>query len=194
MSFPENVMDSDWLIRIKHYKVPALAHCCHYNILQHLNDFQEILLFMPSNPSFEPKCTVNSFAFPRLICPYAGLPVVCLCSKVKADCHLSHYTSPHIDVFLVGLHIMWKFFVFTTKMMFPSLLSLGQIVPNVGNIATDNRWISGKHHFGCRNLLLLALTVRGFRRLLHLPRNGTEQTCGYFCSLWQESPFKVFRM
>ena len=81
--------------------------------LQNLNFFAEISVFKPLNPSFLPKCTGNRFAFPRPICPYAGLSVVPIVSKVITDCCLSCYTSP---CFFVGLCIyIVNFFLLHNK-------------------------------------------------------------------------------
>ena len=84
-----------------------------------------------------------------------------------------HLTS--LDVFLVGLHILYAFFVYTPKiMMFQSLPPPKWVVPIVSIVATDNVQACGKHRFGCSNTLVSAWNVRYFGGSLRRPRNGAR--------------------
>ena len=62
--------------------------------LQNLIYFANIFIFKPLNPSIPTKRSWNRFTFARPICPYAGLHVSPIDSKVMADCRACHYTSP----------------------------------------------------------------------------------------------------
>ena len=115
--------------------------------LQNLTIFTDISVFEPLNPSFLPKCTGKRFTFHRSICPYAGLPVVPLGSKVTADCRVSNYTSPR---FFGGPTYLGSIFSCSTiAKMFPLLPPPERVIPIVGIIPTSQGCPRDVHHFGC---------------------------------------------
>ncbi len=114
--------------------------------------FYKHFCFLALKPLFLPKCIGNRFAFNRPICPYAGLPVVPLGSKVTADYRVSHYTSP---CFFGGLTYLHSIFLFPSSSRSPDGL-----VQGIGPIATNKECICGKYCYSCSNALLLARTSR----------------------------------
>lgn len=56
---------------------------------------------------------------------------------------------------MVGLHIVWYYFVYTAKMMLPSLPLLEMAGPIVGIIATNNWCTCDVHHLGFVLFVLL---------------------------------------
>ena len=145
--------------------------------LQNLTNFANIFVFAPLNLLFPPKCTGNRFSIAWPTCPFAGLLISPIGSKVMADCRVTHRTSP---CFFVGLHIVPYYFVLlscsTTTKMSHLLPLLEWAIPIVSIVTTGNVQAYGKHCFGCHNTLMLAWNAHGFGGLLHWPRNGTRQT------------------
>ncbi len=138
-------------------------HKTHYrdrHTLQNLTIFMDISVFEPLNPSFLPKCTGNIFAFHRPICLYAGLPVVPLGSKAKADCRVSHFTSP---CSFGGLTYLHSIFLCPSSSQSPD-----HLVQGIDTIATNKERTCGKYCYSCGNALLLARTSHGFGVLLCL--------------------------
>ena len=84
----------------------------------------------PLNLVFPPKCNWNRFSIACPICPYAGLPVITIGSKVMADCCITHQISPR-NFWWAYIHII---FLCTTKWD----ASIDWLVQIVGIIATNN--------------------------------------------------------
>ena len=95
-------------------------------------------------------------------------------SKVMADCHVTHCTSPN---FLLGFNNAIYFCVHYKKDV-----SIDQLVPIVGVVAINNLCMCNKPCFHCCNLLLLARNAHGFGGLLHLPNMVQyELAACFFC-------------
>ena len=141
--------------------------------LQNLTNFTNIFVFGPLNLYFPSKETGSRFPIAWPACPYAGLHIISLGSKVMADCRVTHRTSLSFFGKLTYLPtIFW--------MMFPSSHQPPeQLVPGVGNIATNNGRMCGKYHYSCGNALLLVRWSHGSGVLLSLSGTAPEKlaTC-----------------
>ena len=127
---------------------------------------------------------MNRFAFHRPTCPFSGLPIVPIGSKVMADCHVTHHTSPCFFWWAYILYdILYSIILscYTTKMMFLLFPPPEWVVPIDGIIATDNGRICNVHRFACRNSLLLATPARGCGVLLCLKQTtAVNELAAYF--------------